>query len=116
MDWLARHLAVIYCTRKQVTLTLSVEGEVTYVGSRARSLPPMILAVRAWKLIIGGGQAFLTFVVAPTKQAKKVLLDIPMVRKYLYVFSTDYFGLPPQREVEFGIECVLGTNTVSKAP
>ena len=37
------------------------EGEVTYVGSRVRSLPPTISAVRAKKLIIGGGQAFLAF-------------------------------------------------------
>jgi hypothetical protein len=34
-----------------------------YVGSRARSLTPTILAVQARKLIIGGGQAFLAFVV-----------------------------------------------------
>jgi hypothetical protein len=39
-----------------------------------------------------------------------------VVCEYLDVFSIDYFGLPPQREVEFGIECVLGTNPISKAP
>jgi hypothetical protein len=38
-----------------------------------------------------------------------------VVCEYPYVFSTDYSGLPPQREVEFGIECVLGTNPISKA-
>jgi hypothetical protein len=106
MDWLTRHSAVIDCARKQVTLTPWGEGKVTYVGSRARSLPPTILAVQARKLIIRGGQAFLAFVVAPTKQAKKNLEDIPMVCEYPDVFSTDYSGLPPQREVEFGIECV----------
>ena len=35
--------------------------------------------------------------------------------KYPDVFSTYYSRLPPQREVEFGIECVLGTNLISKA-
>jgi hypothetical protein len=30
--------------------------------------------------------------------------------------SSDYSELPPRREVEFGIECVLGTNPISKAP
>jgi hypothetical protein len=88
---------------------------VTYVGSRVRSLPPTISAVQARKLIIGGGQAFLAFVVAPTKQEKKDLLDIPVVYEYLDVFSTDYSRSPPQREVEFGIECVPGTNPISKA-
>ena len=74
-----------------MTLTLWGEGKVTYVGSQERSLPPTISAVQARKLIIGGGQAFLAFVVAPTKQAKKNLEDIPVVCEYLDVFSMDYF-------------------------
>jgi hypothetical protein len=78
-----------------VTLTLLGEGKVTYVGSRARSLPPTILAVQARKLVIGGAQVFLAFIVTPTKQAKKNLEDIPMVCRYPDVFSTDYSGLPP---------------------
>jgi hypothetical protein len=58
----------------------------------------------------------LAFVDIPTKQTEKNLEDIPVVCEYPNVFSTDYFGLPPQREVEFGIECVPGTNPISKAP
>ena len=95
MDWLARHSVVIDCAWKQVILTPWGDGEVTYVGSRVRSLPPTILAVRARKLIIIGGQAFQALVVAPTKQAKKDLLDIPVVYEYPDVFSTDYSRLPP---------------------
>jgi hypothetical protein len=80
------------------------------------SLPQTILAIWARKLIIGGGQAFLTFVVAPTKHAKKDLLDILVVYEYLDVFLADYSRLPPQRKVEFEIEFVLGTIPISKAP
>jgi hypothetical protein len=116
MDWLMKHSAVIDCAQKQVTNTPWGEGKVTYVGSQARSLPPMISAVQARKLIIRGDKAFLAFIVTPTKQAKKNLEDIPVVYEYPDVFSTNYYGLPPQREVEFGIECVLGTNPISKAP
>jgi hypothetical protein len=119
MDWLMRHSAVIDYALKQVTFMPWGEGKVTYIGSRgsrARSLPLTISAVQARKLIIRGDQAFLEFVVTPTKQAKKNLEDIPMVCEYPYVFLTDYFGLPPQREVEFGIECVPDTNPISKAP
>jgi hypothetical protein len=67
MDWLRKHSVVIDCPQKQVTLMLWGEGKVIYVGSRARSLPPTILAVQARKLIIGGNLAFLAFVVALTK-------------------------------------------------
>jgi hypothetical protein len=115
MDWLTKHSTVIDCALKRVTFMLWGEGKVTYVRLRARSLPPTISAVQARKLIIRGDQAFLAFVVAPTKQAKKNLKDIPVVCEYPDVFSTNYSGLPPQREVEFGIKCVLGTNPISKA-
>jgi hypothetical protein len=47
MDWLMRHSVVIDCARKQVTLKPWGEGEVTYIGLRVRSLPPMILAIQA---------------------------------------------------------------------
>jgi hypothetical protein len=116
MDWLTRHSAIIDYVLKQMTLTPWGEGKVTYVGTRARSLPPMISAMQARKLIVEGNKAFLAFIVALTKQAKKNLEDIPVVCEYLDVFSSDYSGLPPQREVEFGIECVSGTNPISKAP
>jgi hypothetical protein len=49
MDWLARHSVVIDCARKQVMLK-TWGGEVTYVGSRVRSLPTKISTVRARKL------------------------------------------------------------------
>jgi hypothetical protein len=49
-------------------------------------------------------------------QAKKNLEDILVVCEYPNVFSTYYSGLPPQREVEFGIKCVPATNPISKAP
>jgi hypothetical protein len=110
IDWLVRHSTIINCAQKQVTLNPWGEGEVTYVGSRVRSLPLMILTIWARELIIGGGQAFLAFVVAPAKEEKKDLQDIPMVQEYLDVFSTNYSRLPPLREVEFGVECVPGTN------
>jgi hypothetical protein len=95
MDWLMRHSAFIDSTRKQVMLTLLGEGKVTYIGLRARSLPPMNLAVQARKLIVGGGQAFLAFIAAPTKQAKKNLEEIPVVCRYPDVFSIDYSRLLP---------------------
>ena len=50
------------------------------------------------------------------KQARKNLEEIPVVYEYPNVFSTDYSGLPPQRDVEFGVECVPDINPISKAP
>jgi hypothetical protein len=58
----------------------------------------------------------LVFVIAPTRHEKKDMQVIPVVREYPDVFSTNYFGLLPQREVKFGIKRMLGTNLISKAP
>ncbi|XP_059431518.1 uncharacterized protein LOC132165024 [Corylus avellana] len=106
MDWLTKHSTVIDCARKEVALRLWREGEVMFDGLRVRSLPPTILAIRARKLILGGGQAFLAFVIAPAKEKEKNLQDILVVLDFPNVFSMDYAGLPPQREVEFGIVCM----------
>ena len=42
--------------------------------------------------------------------------DIPVVEEFLDVFSEDLPGLPPDREVEFAIDLVLGIGPISKAP
>ncbi|KAA3471024.1 Retrovirus-related Pol polyprotein from transposon 17.6 [Gossypium australe] len=42
--------------------------------------------------------------------------DIRTIRDFLDVFPKYFLGLPPDREVEFGIEFLLGTAPVSIAP
>ncbi|GKB79353.1 hypothetical protein Tco_0946248, partial [Tanacetum coccineum] len=42
--------------------------------------------------------------------------DIPMVRGFTDVFPEDLSGLPPQRQVEFRIDLVLGATPVLKSP
>jgi hypothetical protein len=59
--------------------------------------------MQARKLIIGGDQAFLAFVVAPTKQAKKNLEDILMVCKYPNVFLTDCSDYDHRRRWSLGL-------------
>nr|GEV74932.1 retrotransposon protein [Tanacetum cinerariifolium] len=39
----------------------------------------------------------------------------PIVQDFSDVFSKDFPGIPPEREVEFGIELILGTQPISKA-
>nr|GEZ59931.1 hypothetical protein [Tanacetum cinerariifolium] len=40
----------------------------------------------------------------------------PVVRDFTDVFPKELSGIPPEREVEFGIELVLGSEPISKAP
>ena len=44
------------------------------------------------------------------------LCDIPVVCEFLDVFLDELHGLPPDREVEFRIELVLGIAHISRRP
>jgi hypothetical protein len=44
------------------------------------------------------------------------MADVAMVCEFLDVFLNDLPGLPPDRDVEFKIELVLGTTPISRRP
>jgi hypothetical protein len=46
----------------------------------------------------------------------KEIVDVPMVCEFPDVFPDDLPGLPPNRDVEFKIELILGTAPISKRP
>ena len=45
-----------------------------------------------------------------------MLCDIPVVCEFPDVFPDELSGLPPNRDVEFKIELVLGTTPISRRP
>ena len=48
---------------------------------------------------------------------KTVSLEhVPIVREYPDVFSEDLLGMPPDRDIEFIIDLVPGTTSISKRP
>ena len=48
------------------------------------------------------------------KSSPEVILDdVPMVRKFPDVFPKDLPGLPPDRELEFEIELLPGSTSIS---
>ncbi|XP_073120437.1 uncharacterized protein [Henckelia pumila] len=59
---------------------------------------------------------FLASVTCDQELPRPKLEDVEVMRDFPEVFPDDIAGLPPAREVEFGIELMLGTQPVSKAP
>nr|GEX13482.1 putative reverse transcriptase domain-containing protein [Tanacetum cinerariifolium] len=53
---------------------------------------------------------------AEDKSKEKRLEDVPIVQDFLEVFSEDFPGIPPTRQVEFQIDLVLGAAPVARAP
>ncbi|KAL0551919.1 hypothetical protein IC582_011012 [Cucumis melo] len=115
MDWLAANHASIDCSRKEVTFNPPSMASFKFKGGGSRSLPQVISAIRASKLLSQGTWGILASVV-DTREVDVSLSSEPMVRDYPDVFPEELPGLPPHREVEFAIELEPGTVPISRAP
>ncbi|KAJ0910150.1 putative nucleotidyltransferase, Ribonuclease H [Helianthus annuus] len=60
-------------------------------------------------------KAFMVYASETEKELLKIG-DVPVVRDYEDVFPEELPGIPPEREVEFGIELIPGAKPVAKAP
>ncbi|KAL0543865.1 hypothetical protein IC582_018970 [Cucumis melo] len=115
MDWLAANHASIDCSRKEVTFNPPSLASFKFKGGGSKSLPQVISAIRASKLLSQGTWGILASVV-DTREADVSLSSQPVVRDYPDVFPEELPGLPPHREVEFAIELEPGTVPISRAP
>ncbi|KAL0544328.1 hypothetical protein IC582_019441 [Cucumis melo] len=115
MDWLAVNHASIDCSRKEVTFNPPSMASFKFKGGGSKSLPQVISAIRASKLLSQGTWGILASVV-DTREADVSLSSEPVVRDYPDVFPEELPGLPPHREVEFAIELEPGTVPISRAP
>ncbi|KAG8503474.1 hypothetical protein CXB51_001406 [Gossypium anomalum] len=93
MDWLTLHDAVINCKRKIIDLQ-SQNDEIVRIKSNE----------------LNGLQAVLD-----SKMIERKIESVLVVCEYLDVFPEELSGLPPIREVEFGIELVPWTTPISIA-
>ncbi|KAL0551864.1 hypothetical protein IC582_010953 [Cucumis melo] len=115
MDWLAANHASIDCSRKEVTFNPPSMASFKFKGGGSKSLPQIISAIRASKLLSQGTWGILASVV-DTREVDVSLSSEPVVRDYPDVFPEELPGLPPHREVEFAIELEPGTVPISRAP
>ncbi|KAL0549558.1 hypothetical protein IC582_014043 [Cucumis melo] len=115
MDWLAANNASIDCSRKEVAFNPPSMASFKFKGEGSRSLPQVISAIRASKLLSQGTWGILASVV-DTREVDVSLSSEPVVRDYPDVFAEELPGLPPHREVEFSIELEPSTVPISRAP
>ncbi|TYK07646.1 DNA/RNA polymerases superfamily protein [Cucumis melo var. makuwa] len=115
MDWLAANHASIDCSRKEVVFNPPSKASFKFKGEGSRSLPQVISAMRASKLLSQGTWSILASVV-DTREVDVSLSSEPVVRDYPDVFPEELPGLPPHREIEFAIELEPDTVPISRAP
>ena len=84
-------------------------------GIRREIAPNLINTMTASKMLLKGCQGYLAFEV-DRRQEGTQLEDIPIVKEFPDVFPDDILGLPPDREVEFTIDLIPGTEPISIPP
>ena len=115
MDWLSSHKATIDCHARNVIFGDVLDPEFVYHGSKPLKSSIIISALKARTLISHGCQGFLASI-KDTSMDSPDIDSIPIVREFADVFPDELPGVPPTREVEFGIELVPGAEPISKAP
>jgi hypothetical protein len=112
MDWLSMYHACVDCFCKEVVFRPPGATEFKIQGNRGFNLPKLVSAMQATRLLKQGCSGFLACV---TKEAPEAMLEeIPIVRDFVDVFPEDLPGLPPDREIKFTIDLLLGTGPISK--
>ncbi|KAJ9546328.1 hypothetical protein OSB04_018871 [Centaurea solstitialis] len=72
---------------------------------------------KARKYIQRGCTGILVYAMADqAKERKLSVADVPVVSEFPDVFPEDMLGLPPDRQIEFGIDLVPGATPIARAP
>jgi hypothetical protein len=98
MDWLSKHKGMINYAKKAVRLTTSTGKEMEYVAEN------LVMDKAASNRVM----------LNPLDAAST--MDVRTVLEFPDVFPEELPGMPPDREIEFVIELVLGTAPIFKRP
>ncbi|GJQ96448.1 putative reverse transcriptase domain-containing protein [Tanacetum coccineum] len=115
MDCLASHRATIDCYARTVIFGNVRQHEFVYHGSSPLKSVKLISAMKARTLISHGCQGFLASVMDTSLESPNIE-NLSVVREFADVFPDELPGLPPAREIEFGIELIPSAEPISKAP
>ncbi|KAJ4748698.1 polyprotein [Rhynchospora pubera] len=93
------------------------EVNLGYVPIVLREIPSRrIMTKKPRHLVQAGCDAYLAAVIGEAAEEKASIDTIAVVKEFKDVFPDGIAGVPPDREVEFGIELLPGTTPISKTP
>ncbi|KAI3797332.1 hypothetical protein L1987_32588 [Smallanthus sonchifolius] len=114
MDWLSKNKANILCGPKVIQL-VSPTGESFYIEGENKGKVRLCSYVKATKYMARGCKAYMDCVADMIEKVKDIR-DVLVVNQFEDVFLDELPGVPPEREVEFGIDLIPGAKPVAKAP
>ncbi|XP_023754444.1 uncharacterized protein LOC111902865 [Lactuca sativa] len=114
MDMLIHFKALIDYEHQFVVVRTLSGGESTIYGDDTRVGSAFCLVARSRKYLQHGFSTYLAYVVDTQVKGKSISND-PMVREFLDVFPQDLPGVPPEKQVDFRIDLILGDPPIAKA-
>ncbi|XP_070024836.1 uncharacterized protein [Nicotiana sylvestris] len=115
MDWLYPYHAILDCHAKTVTLAIPGIPRIEWRGVTDFVPSRVISFLKAQRMVGKGYLSYLTFVRDVGAEAPS-LDSVPVVRDFPDVFPADLPGMPPDRDIDFGIDLVPGTQPISIPP
>ncbi|KAA3473474.1 Retrotransposable element Tf2 [Gossypium australe] len=115
MDWLTLHDAVVNCKRKTIDLRCPNDEIVKIKSNDLNGLSAMISVLKAQSYVKKGYEAYFAYVI-DSKVFEKKIESVSIVCEYSNMPPEELLGLPPIREVEFGIDLFAGMTPILIAP
>ncbi|XP_075499832.1 uncharacterized protein LOC142538390 [Primulina tabacum] len=116
MDTLSNYRATIDCFHGVVRFRPYYGSKWNFYGSDSQSRIPLVSAMEMFRILSTGNEGFMIYAVDATQGKRFEFSDIPIAKEFSDVFPDEIPGFPPQREIDFSIELLSGTNPISRAP
>ncbi|XP_070009943.1 uncharacterized protein [Nicotiana sylvestris] len=115
MDWLSSCYAIVNCHAKIVKFEIPNEPSFILRGSQVPETCKIVSFMKAQRLLTKGCLGLLA-IINDTRKETISIENVPVVREFFDVFPEDLPGLPPIREIDFGIDLLPDTQPISIPP
>ncbi|GAU45129.1 hypothetical protein TSUD_135590 [Trifolium subterraneum] len=109
MDWLSANTVYIGCAEKNLYVPIDLNAE-------SRALTALLQNTHQLIQYLGAENKCFSIMLTMSSESSLSPSDISIVREYLDVFREEVNSLPPEREIEFSIDLVPGSQPISVAP
>ncbi|XP_070055312.1 uncharacterized protein [Nicotiana tomentosiformis] len=115
MDWLSPYHVILDFQSKTVILAMLEMPRLEWMGSSISASSRVISLLKAQHMVEKGYLAYLDYVQDNVVETS-MIDSVPVVQEFSDVFPSDLPGMPLDRDAEFCIDLVPGTQPISIPP